>query len=103
MLCCAAYIQSHSNRNLSITNNSGTTSLIKARTKSDLLNIVYNTRISWETHFREVDETGVDETGVDETGINHSVSCPTGGLGYVDSHVSHLISGLGLGKDVEYS
>ena len=33
-----------------------------ARAKSDLLNILHNTRISWETQFRVVDEKGVDET-----------------------------------------
>ena len=38
-----------------------------ARAKSDLLNILYNTRISWKTQFRIVDKTGVDEKGVDET------------------------------------
>ena len=37
------------------------------RAKSDLLNILYNTRISWKTQFRIVDKTGVDEKGVDET------------------------------------
>ena len=44
-------------------------SLKVARAKSDLLNILYNTRISWETQFRVVDETGVDER-VDKTGVD---------------------------------
>ena len=34
--------------------------------KSDFLNILYNTKISWETQFRVVDETGVDETGINK-------------------------------------
>ena len=35
-----------------------------ARAKSNLLNILYNTRISWKTQFRIVDKTGVDELGI---------------------------------------
>ena len=45
-----------------------------AQAKSDLLNVLYNTRISWETQFRVVDETGVDEKGVAEPGINHALT-----------------------------
>ena len=36
-------------------------------TKSDLLNILYNTRISLETLLRVVDEKGVDEPGINPT------------------------------------
>ena len=44
--------------------------VICAWAKSDPLNILYNTRISWKTQLRMVDKTGVDEKGVDEPGIN---------------------------------
>ena len=49
-----------------------------ARAKSDLLNILYNTRISWKTQFRIVDKTGVDEKGVDKTGVDEKGVDKTG-------------------------
>ena len=58
--------------------NPSRTCLKVARAKFDLLNILYNTRISWETQLRVVDETGVDETGVDETGVDETGVDKTG-------------------------
>ena len=41
-----------------------------ARAKSDLLNILYSTRISWKTQSRIVDKTGVHKLVVDEKGVD---------------------------------